>query len=156
MLMETKQKKNLLNLLLADDDNDDRFFFAKALKTVTIETQLTTVDDGKKLMLHLLKNAGNLPHVLFLDLNMPLKNGSECLEEIKSNEKLKHLPVVIYSTSLHEDVAELLYQKGAYYYVRKTDLGELEKILQQILSSMLKKNFSRPSRSEYIVNLVSV
>src|SRR4051812_32115664 len=127
--MIQSKKGEALHILLADDDKDDRFFFGKALQAIPILTDLVTVEDGKKLMEHLLKNPKRLPDVLFLDLNMPRKNGSECLAEIKDSPKIKQLPVIIYSTSLHEDVADLLYEKGAHYYIRKTDLTELEKIL---------------------------
>lgn len=154
--MDSKLKMKPLYILLADDDNDDRFFFEKALKTLSIPTQLTCVEDGKRLMTYLLKHTDDLPDVLFLDLNMPLKNGSECLQEIKANKKLKELPVIIYSTSLHEDVAELLYQKGAHYYVRKTDLADLEKILERVLNLLVDKEFERPERSEFIINLMIV
>jgi CheY-like chemotaxis protein len=152
--MNPKLKKEPLRILLADDDKDDRFFFEKALQALPFPTQLTTVEDGKKLMIYLQENSADLPDVLFLDLNMPLKNGSECLAEIKDNEQLKKLPVVIYSTSLHEDVAELLYQKGAHYYVRKTDLADLEKILFNVLTLLTEKASSRPSRAEFIISLI--
>lgn len=145
-----------LNLLLADDDKDDRFFFNKVLQELSIRSKLTTVEDGEKLMHYLSKNYKNLPNILFLDLNMPRKNGSECLSEIKNNNKLKELPVVIYSTSLHEDVADLLYQKGAHYYVRKSDIVELKKVLEHVLKLMVASNFARPERSRFIINVIEV
>jgi CheY-like chemotaxis protein len=154
--MDSKHKKEVLHILLADDDKDDRYFFDKALKTLSIPVKLTTVEDGKKLMDYLLKHPNKLPSILFLDLNMPRKNGSECLAEIKDHPKLKQLPVIIYSTSLHDDVSDILYEKGAHYYVRKTDLAELEKILFHVLALMIENNFKRPSKSEFIVNLVDV
>lgn len=142
-----------LKILLADDDRDDRFFFDKALKALPIPTQLITVENGEQLMNYLTENSEKLPDVLFLDLNMPRKNGAECLSEIKLNPKLKKLPVIIYSTSLHEDVADLLYKDGAYYYVHKTDLEELEKILLNLLTRMKEKKFIRPPREEFICNI---
>lgn len=142
-----------LKILLADDDQDDRFFFDKALKSLPIPNQLITVEDGEQLMDYLYENAENLPDVLFLDLNMPRKKGSECLAEINLNPKLKDLPVIIYSTSLHEDVADELYKSGAFYYVHKTDLSELEKILHQVLTMIAEKKFIRPSREDFILNI---
>ncbi len=103
-----------------------------------------------------LVNSDRLPEVLFLDLNMPRKNGTECLTEIKLNEKLKHLPVIIYSTSLHEEIADQLYKTGAHYYIQKTDLAELEKYLLHVLTIMLKNKFTRPSRKDFIINGVMV
>lgn len=140
-------------LLLADDDKDDRFFFERALKKLPISTQLTTVEDGEKLMVYL---SGNtiLPDVLFLDLNMPRKNGSECLKEIKENEKLKALPVIMYSTSLHVDIADLLYKIGAHYYIRKGTLEELEKALHSTLTLMVEKQLTRPTRDKFILSLL--
>ncbi|MEO5602661.1 MAG: response regulator [Cyclobacteriaceae bacterium] len=137
-------------LLLADDDKDDGFFFSRALQKIPIATHLTIVDDGEKLMMYLNKNLKQLPDVLFLDLNMPRKNGSECLVEIKKDEILKELPVVIYSTSLYEDTADLLYKNGAHYYIRKGSLEGLEKGLHFVLNLLEAKKFSRPSRELFI------
>lgn len=139
------------HLLLADDDQDDRFFFNKALQEVPIPANLTTVKDGENLMRYLSKNSKELPDALFLDLNMPRKNGTECLIEIKSNKILKELPVIIYSTSHPEDVADLLYENGAHYYIRKASFAELEKALQRILTLMIEKKFTRPSRNQFIL-----
>lgn len=153
---KSKQKSAALHVLLADDDKDDRFFFDTALKELPIPTQLETVEDGEKLMNFLKKNSNKLPDVLFLDLNMPRKNGSECLLEIKANKKLKQLPVIIYSTSLHTDMADVLYKNGAHYYVRKTELGELIEHLLRIFTLLVEKKFARPTREEFIINGVNV
>ena len=83
------------NLLLADDDEDDRIFFNEALQELPIDTSLNTVNDGQQLMNLLTSISTTLPDIIFLDLNMPLKTGYECLKEIKLNEKLKCLPVII-------------------------------------------------------------
>lgn len=152
--MKTQTQHTPLQILLADDDPDDRFFFDLVLKDLPIPTQLITVEDGVQLMDYLIKHSARLPDVLFLDLNMPRKNGSECLTEIKGNTKLKDLPVIIYSTSLHEDVADILYKKGAHYYIRKTDMLELKKILNYTLQLMLKDNFTRPKRDKFILRVI--
>jgi len=154
-MKETKQ--NLpLNILLADDDKDDRFFFAKALQTLSIKTKLETVNDGEKLMHYLEKNSDKLPDVLFLDLNMPRKNGSECLAEIKANKGLYDFPIIIYSTSLNDDIADILYRDGAYYYMRKCDLADLVVQLEMILTRLNEKKLDRPSRSKFILNLAEL
>ena len=97
-----------INVLLADDDIDDRYFFDKVLKSLPVRTELATVEDGEKLMSYLAENSEKLPDILFLDLNMPKKNGSECLVEIKQDERLKKLPVIIYSTHRHEKDSDIL------------------------------------------------
>jgi CheY-like chemotaxis protein len=145
-----------IHVLLADDDTDDRYIFNRVLSALPVPTRLVTVDNGEKLINYLSENSETLPDVLFLDLNMPRKNGSDCLIEIKLNEKLKHLPVIIYSTSLHINDADFLYMNGAHYYIRKTDMIELAKILHYILNSMIVNKFSRPPRDKFIFIVESV
>lgn len=149
-------KHRPIHILLADDDRDDLFFFKDALSELPINTELTTVDDGERLLSYLSKNAGKLPDVLFLDLNMPRRNGSECLKEIKLNKFLQKLPVIIYSTSLHEVVSDELYKNGAHYYVRKTSLPELRKALDCVLTMMIENNFERPPRNKFVLSLAKV
>jgi CheY-like chemotaxis protein len=88
---------NQLNILLADDDTDDCVFFKDAITELSNTTQLTAVHDGDQLMNYLTDNLENLPHVLFLDLNMPRKNGLECLSEIRlvCSLKLEHMFIFI-------------------------------------------------------------
>jgi CheY-like chemotaxis protein len=143
--------KKTLHLLLADDDKDDRFFFKEALKQLPVESKLTTVEDGEKLLNYLYKTK-QLPDLLFLDLNMPRKNGGECLGEIKSDKRLSAIPVIIYSTYLHDEVADVLYKDGAHYYLKKNDITELHKAISQILT-LLKRNPEQPPRDEFIISL---
>ncbi|MCX6351069.1 MAG: response regulator [Bacteroidetes bacterium] len=82
-----------LNILLADDDIDDCRFFKQALEALPNTSTFAEVHDGDELLNYLQKNEEQLPDVLFLDINMPRKNGFECLVEIKKNEKTKVLPV---------------------------------------------------------------
>lgn len=140
-----------LNILLADDDPDDRFFFGMAMKSVPFSSTISTVDNGEELMGFLEKNIAELPDVIFLDLNMPRKNGHQCLLEIKNNEKLKKIPVVIYSTSLHDQIADVLYENGAHYYLKKCNFSELPTAIDKILS-LLVKDPHRPSRDLFVIN----
>jgi CheY-like chemotaxis protein len=112
------------NIFLADDDADDRMFFEDALKKVTIPTQLTLSNDGLELMSNL-ETVIEPPDVIFLDLNMPRKNGFQCLEEIRNTPKLKDIPIVIFSTTAHDDAINKTYQYGANYYVCKPHSFEL-------------------------------
>jgi CheY-like chemotaxis protein len=145
-----------INILLADDDIDDRYFFNKVLQSLPIQTKLETVENGENLMIYLAENSENLPDILFLDLNMPRKNGMECLSEIKKDEKLKNLPVIIYSTHQHERNSDKLYEKGAHYYVRKTDMIELAKALQYILNLMVENKFARPGKDKFVLLMDNV
>jgi len=140
------------NLLLADDDIDDCIFFEDALKELPISATLSTVNNGIQLMNYLLAKSDDLPDVLFLDLNMPRKNGIECLTEIKLNDTLKDLPVIIFSTSFNLEVVDLFYQKGAHYYIRKP--GEYEKLRKIILEAVTltsQDKLTRPTRDKFIL-----
>jgi len=139
------------NILLADDDDDDRLLFTDVLREHGLESRLTFALNGEHLMT--LLRSENLPDVLFLDLNMPLKNGIECLEEIRSDEKLKDLPVVIFSTSAHPGTISQMYDIGAHLYVRKpNDFGAL----RQAISEVLKRNWEnaeRPPRENFVLRI---
>ena len=154
--MEPPPSMISVHILLADDDGDDRYFFRKAVTTLPFQVQLTTVDDGAKLMAYLSENSTKLPDVLFLDYNMPRKNGFECLSEIKSSPVLKTLPVIMYSTYVHDDVADMLYERGAHYYIRKAGLDELQKLIQIILTLTTKGELVRPTREKFILSLLEM
>lgn len=143
--------KKKFHILLADDDIDDRFFFEMALKELLIPTQFNSVEDGEKLIHFLNRNNKALPDVIFLDLNMPRKKGYECLGEIKADEALRHIPVIIYSTSLHKEVADLFYQQGAHFYLKKCEFRDLPIILNKIIPA-LQKNPEKPSKDKFIIN----
>jgi CheY-like chemotaxis protein len=139
------------HILLADDDDDDRLLFTDVLKEYSKELNLTFAHNGEHLMT--LLRSGRLPDVLFLDLNMPLKNGMECLEEIRSDEKLKGLPVVIFSTSSHPGTINQVYDIGAHLYVRKpNDFRTLKKAIQEVL----KKDWGRairPRKEDFVLRV---
>lgn len=129
------------NILLADDDDDDRLLFKDVLREFSKNARLAFAHNGEQLMTML--RSESLPDVLFLDLNMPLKNGIECLEEIRNDEKLKDLPVVIFSTSSHPGTISRMYDIGAHLYVRKpNDFNNLRKAIYEVL----KKDWGHPSK----------
>lgn len=141
--MKATQQATPLNILLAEDDMDDRFFFDKALKEIPVATQLSTVNNGEELMQYLTLNTGQLPDVVFLDLSMPRKTGFECLAEIKENEKLKKLTVIMFTTSftrgfdLEENLRNTLIRMGAHDYIRKPGgFEELKEVIQQALMNL--------------------
>lgn len=111
--------KEPIKILLADDDENDRLNFSEAFEDVKLEIELHTVNDGAELMDYLLNEANSIPYILFLDLNMPKKNGIECLVEIRKSEKLKDIIVAIYSTSTSEKDIEATFINGANVYIEK-------------------------------------
>ncbi len=143
-----------LTILLADDDTDDCLFFAEAIAELIPSANFTAVHDGEELMDLLNNETLRLPDILFLDLNMPRKNGFECLAEIKLTQKLKELPVVVFSTSLEQEVVNLLYEKGAQYFIRKPSQFPLfKKIILHTLTLIMKKNSAQPAKEYFVLTV---
>jgi len=126
---------NPIVVFLADDDADDRAMFEEVIREVDPTIQLTCAEDGKVLLTMLQSGKYPLPHLLFLDLNMPNKNGKECLDEIRSSERLKDIPVIIYSTSSSPKDIDDTFEKGANLYIRKpSSFQELRVIARAVLA----------------------
>ena len=126
-----------LNILLAEDVEGDQFLFMEAVNGMEINATIYTVNDGVQLMNHLVEQDAPLPHLLFLDLNMPRKNGFECLKEIRSNEKLKDIPIAIYSTSASEKDIDETFNNGANIFIKKpNDFNLLKQILYKAITGI--------------------
>ena len=122
-------------ILLAEDDEDDFILFQVALKEYKEIIHLDWVMDGEELMNVLKMNNTELPDMIFLDINMPRKNGFECLTEIRQNENLKHLPVIIFSTSNAPAVIGWMYNAGANLYLSKSiDFSVLKENIQKTIA----------------------
>jgi CheY-like chemotaxis protein len=123
-------------IFLADDDEDDCMLFEDALKDICRNyNHLPKANDGMQLMRLLMLNPSDSPDILFLDLNMPVKNGFECLREIKSDERLKNIRIVIFSTSFQPETIDRVYTDGADLYVRKPgSFVQLKTVIQKVLS----------------------
>lgn len=123
---------NPLQILLADDDENDRLLFTDAFSELKTKTFVQTVNNGIELMKWLNEKDTRLPHLIFLDLNMPIKNGLECLTEIRSDEKLKNISVAIYSTSSNQKDIEETFSNGANVYITKpSDFNTLKLVLEK-------------------------
>lgn len=117
-----KSIKPLL-ILMADDDEDDRFLTQTALEESEVRCKMIFAKDGTEAldMLHLGsgEKPEEMPNIILLDLNMPLKNGWQVLQELKSNEALKHIPVLIFTTSNSSDHIVKSYAMGANSFITK-------------------------------------
>lgn len=131
-------QKDFILITLADDDEDDRMFFTDAFEELKINTVVNTVNDGVALMDFLNAEETILPNIIFLDLNMPLKSGIECLKEIKADSKFKDIVIAIYSTSSSEEDIENTFVLGANIYIKKP--SHFEK-LKDALSEVVTLNW---------------
>lgn len=140
------------SIFLADDDIDDCLLFEDALREINAKMKLTMAKNGQQLMEILHETVPPPPDVVFLDLNMPRKNGFECLEEMKTTQKLKDIPVVIFSTSLQDEAINRTYAWGANFYICKPGtFHQLTKVIKKVLSINWKENNTRPSLEKFIL-----
>jgi CheY-like chemotaxis protein len=126
-----------VEILLVDDNIGDVVLTKEALKGADFSNRVSVARDGFE-ALDFLRRTGNFtsapkPNLILLDINMPRKNGSEVLAEIRRDEELKLVPVVILTSSEAEDDIRRAYELGANCYVTKpADLDEMVKLVQAI------------------------
>lgn len=144
----------VLNIALADDDEDDRLFFQEAINEVVIQTRLSLFNDGQELMEYLNRPNVILPNLIFLDLNMPVKNGMQCLREIRGNPAMNHICIAIYSTSCSERDIEDTFINGANIYLNKpNNFSKLRDCIEKVLQINWQYHTSNLNRDTFILRL---
>lgn len=127
-------------IFLVDDDTDDLEFFSEALKEIDPSIKCITSSNGESALIKLKEWTAPFPDFIFLDLNLPRLDGKKCLIEIKKNEAIRHIPVVIYSTSSEQRVVEQTLALGAAHFLSKPSrLSELCDAIKYILTADLTK-----------------
>jgi CheY-like chemotaxis protein len=119
------------NILQIDDDYDDCAFFLEALQEVSAAAY-TAIHNPVQAIQKLIDNEIH-PDVIFLDINMPIMNGLEVLHEIKKKEKIKNIPVIIFSTSVPPEVKNKMKDLGILdYFTKPSDFKTLKNILSKL------------------------
>lgn len=136
--------KNSVCFLLVDDDADDRTLFIEAVKEIDQTIECKTANNGER-ALELLKDTEySLPDFIFLDIRMPRINGKKCLFEIKKDERLKHIPVIIYTTSKAVEESKELRDMGAFHFISKpSNADEIYYLISFVMdqqSNVLRRN----------------
>lgn len=139
----------MINILYAEDDIDDVDFFKEALDAINLETRLEHVSNGQELLAKLL-NPDQLPDIVFIDINMPLKNGYESVSELRAKPWTKDLPAMIFSTSSSPEVIEEMYKIGASsYIVKPDDFSDWQHVIYKALIRVIEK---RPvNRNDFVI-----
>ncbi len=141
-----------INILLADDDNADCLLFKDALEELPLSARLTIVHNGEQVIEELTKKGNKLPDVLFLDLNMPRKNGFATLGLIKRDNELENLPVIIFSTASEQDTVNKVFRDAAHYYITKpVDFSQLKKVIYEALTLITQKNNPLALEDKFII-----
>ena len=139
---------SIRTVFIADDDSDDLLLFKDALESVDSSIKLEDVKNGVDL-LNLLSNIK--PDLLFLDLDMPGKNGLECLIEIRKNDQYQFLPIVVFSSTTRPSNIETAYELGAdLFFIKPANYNDLTSSITAILAL----NWSHPTqvKDQYYVN----
>lgn len=138
------------NIFLAEDDEDDVILFEQALNEVYADAVLTMRENGKELIDLLDVPPIPPPDVIFLDLNMPLKNGYECLREIRADRSL-NVPVVVLTTSSYEQDIDMVYELGATCFIVKPRVYEdLKNLIKKVLCTNWTEAVHR-SREQFVM-----
>ena len=150
-LMKENNEMEFANILVAEDDRDDYEFMVEAFEKVSPGSTVTRSVNGLECISFLKKN--EKPDVVFLDLNMSIKNGLDCLKYIKNSETLADIPVVIYSTSHYIKDIDTAFKNHAHYYIVKpASADNLADILLRVLNS-LRENLAYPRKEDFVVRL---
>lgn len=126
-----------IHILLVEDNQGDVFMTIEALEERKIVTRISVVNDGKEAIDFLEKNGSYLdaeyPDLILLDINLPKKNGHEVLTHIKNSEKIKHIPVIMLTTSSSEKDIQISYQNHANCFITKpVDAEDFLKVVSGI------------------------
>lgn len=147
-------QKDYILITLADDDEDDRLFFTDAFDELKINTVVNTFKNGKELLDFLHHPESILPNIIFLDLNMPILNGVDCLKEIKKSAKFNNIAIAIYSTSSSDQDIENTFVLGANIYIKKpSDFNTLKKVLSEVVTINWQYHTSGLNKDNFLLRL---
>jgi CheY-like chemotaxis protein len=123
-------------IFLADDDADDRGFFCEAVEEIDKSVVCFAVKNGA-LIFNLLSDKTGQPDIIFLDINMPVMDGWECLRKLKSDDRYAAIPVAMYSTTSHVMHVEKALALGALCFLTKPDdFKQIKEILMEVVAGL--------------------
>lgn len=130
MKMTFNMRKKII--LLADDDMDDTEMFCEALEDIDENIICECAANGKE-ALQVLESLDQIPELIFLDVNMPIMSGWECLKILKNDKRYQDIPVIMISTSSHKKDMDIALELGSMcYFVKPYDFNDLKHILRSI------------------------
>ncbi|WP_342085377.1 response regulator [Dyadobacter sp. OTU695] len=144
-----REQSNGQLIFLAEDDPDDIYLFERAMKELQTKHALSVFRNGQELFDALRVSKPSEPDIVFLDINMPVQNGLECLSNIRKYYS-KVLPVFLFSTAQDRLTVEDARKLGATGYLSKPSSME---DLSSLLSSVLAINWCTRSANDFYVHL---
>lgn len=126
-----------IHILLVEDNEGDIVLTTEALEDSKIINSISVARDGKAALDYMFRHEGyeqaTPPDLILLDINLPLKNGHEVLQELKSNSSTQHIPVIMLTTSSSESDIKLSYKHHANCYISKpVDISEFLNAISQM------------------------
>ncbi|GJL62017.1 MAG: response regulator [Nitrospirales bacterium] len=126
-----------INVLMVEDDEEDVELTKESLKSSKVTLNLQVVEDGEQALFYLRRTPpyteATRPDLILLDLNLPKKNGREVLAEMRQDDSLRSIPVIILTTSDQEEDVLKTYQLGANCYITKpVGLDQFTKVVCSI------------------------
>ncbi len=147
-------QKTPLRIFLTDDDEGDRLVFKEIFDEMEKDISVNMAHDGKQLMDFLENEKKHLPHIIFLDLNMPNMNGLECLKEIRKHEKYSDISIAIYSTSTSKEDIQDTFRYGANIYITKpSNYNKLKLVLAKSLSAVHINRESEFDKDNFVLKI---
>jgi CheY-like chemotaxis protein len=144
--------EDVVRILFVDDDSDTIELFSSTIDKLDRPYSVDSAKDCITLFEYLEDTP--LPHVIFLDINMPMDNGLQCLEQLKANELYKNIPVIMYSISSREEDIEMAYKRGAHYYIVKPHASvNLKNTLMHALEPNWQLPQSVPPRDQFVIDI---
>jgi CheY-like chemotaxis protein len=139
-----------IELILAEDDLDDALIFEMALNDLPKKFAMRHVVDGDKLFVELKKL---VPDILFLDINMPCKDGLNCVVEIRQDNRYDNMPVIMLTGSNTNEHIDIAYSAGANLFVLKpASIKSLSKKLEEIFNINWKSFMYYPTKKDFVLN----
>lgn len=123
-------------VMLIDDDRDDAELFKEALSEINSSIVLVYHQDSRTALKQLQDSSSDLPELIFLDINMPVVSGWQCLTEFKNSEHLKDIAVIMFTTSSQPREKEIAKELGAQGFITKpSDYETLKKLLSSVINN---------------------
>jgi CheY-like chemotaxis protein len=138
-----------MHILMADDDKDEFYLLQEAAQKACEDLKVSYAANWLELLRFILKT---LPDILFIDLNMPVKNGLECLQQLREDRKYDKIPIIIYSNAISKTDIEKAYKNGANYFIIKPDaIEDISNMIKKICSLGKEALLSIPPREEFVI-----
>jgi CheY-like chemotaxis protein len=145
-------KNELLRILIVDDDEDDRELFIKKLNELQLPHTVSAVADGNAMLDSLEQD--KLPHVICMDINLPLPDGFDCIALLKADKRYAHIPVLMYSGSTWQKDIDKAYAAGAHLYIVKPhSLLNITQTLRRAFAPDWRKPQPIAPRESFVIDI---